>query len=104
VDNGDIRDFALGGITGIDLLDVPAIAREVDDVAWMARVPVSPFDDPRLAPAQRGLIRFEHLNNSASQTDYCAGRIGALFHPARASRHRYVQKRTAGVSTGSGEH
>jgi len=78
-DNQDFRDFALGRITGIDLLAESAVMGEEEDAAWMARVPVSLVAHPKLAPEQQGLIRFEYLNNTASRTETCRGALVSYF-------------------------
>ncbi len=77
--NQDFRDYALGRVEKVELLDSPAERTEKDDRAWMTKVPVRLVAHPDLTPEQEALIRFEYFNHTAARVDTCRGALVSYF-------------------------
>lgn len=77
--NNDFRDYALGRIVDVSLLGQAAEKLEIDDKAWMTRVPVKLIAHPDLSGEQESLIRFEYFNNTASRVETCRGSLVNYF-------------------------
>lgn len=77
--NNEFRDYALGRIVEVGLLDLAAAKLETDDKSWMTRVPVRIIAHPDLSHDQESLIRFEYFNNTASRVETCRGSLVNYF-------------------------
>ncbi len=82
----DFRDYALGRIVDVKVLQAPATRGEQDDKAWLAGVPVRLVAHPDLTPEQEALIRFEYFGNTAARVETCRGALVSYFiQDARAA-------------------
>lgn len=75
----DFRDYALGRIVNVKLLESPATKGEQDDKAWLTAVQVRLVAHPDLTPAQESLIRFEYFSNTAARVQTCRGALVSYF-------------------------
>lgn len=80
------RDYALGRMVEVQLLQASASRGEEDDTAWLASVPVRLVAHPKLSPGQEALIRFEYFGNTAARVETCRGALVSYFiQDARAA-------------------
>lgn len=77
--NKDFRDYTLGRISDINILDIPAEKQEMDDVAWNAKVSVRLVAHPDLTKDQEDIIRFEYFNNTSARVESCRGALVSYF-------------------------
>jgi len=77
--NQDFRDYTLGRIADVKLLNAPAERVMQDDVAWMTPVPVRLVAHPDLTPEQDDLIRFEYFNGTSARIETCRGALVGYF-------------------------
>lgn len=73
--NEDFRDFALGLIVNIKVLNIGVGHYEDEDRDWITRVPVKLAAHPDLTPEQETLVRQEYFSNTAGRTDTCRGAL-----------------------------
>ena len=80
------RDYALGRIVKVDVLDQKSQFSAEQDEAWNTLVPVKLIAHPHLSPEQQDLIRFEYFNGTSGRIDTCrAALIGYFIHDIRAA-------------------
>lgn len=77
--NKQFRDYTLGRISSVILLDQPSSFAMKDDIAWMTEVPVRLIAHPSLSSEQESLIRFEFFNDTASRVTTCRGALVSYF-------------------------
>ncbi|HUX82153.1 MAG TPA: WYL domain-containing protein [Halothiobacillus sp.] len=77
--NQQFRDYALGRISEVKLLNEAAEKTRGDDKAWMTEVPVRVMAHPKLSPAQEQVIRFEYFNGTAARVTTCRGALVNYF-------------------------
>lgn len=71
--NNEFRDYALGRISQVKLLEQPSQFLKQDDTEWLTEVPVKLIAHPDLTDEQQSLIGFEYFNNTAARTTTCRG-------------------------------
>ncbi len=82
----EFRDFALGRITDVKILEQPSERLEKDDDAWMTIVSVRIVGHPDLTPEQEDVIRFEYFNNTSARVQTCRGAlVGYYIQDLRAA-------------------
>lgn len=91
--NEDFRDFALGRIVGVRLIDDVASHGHEDDVPWSTQVEVHLVPHPLLTPKQEEVVRFENFGNTSARRQTCrAALVAYLIQDLRAAtdpeRHR----------------
>jgi len=77
--NKQFRDYTLGRISGVKLLDQPAEFSIKDDKDWMTEVEVRITAHPDLTVEQESLIRFEYFGNTAARVTTCRGPLVNYF-------------------------
>jgi predicted DNA-binding transcriptional regulator YafY len=75
LETGDFRDFVLGRIAKISMLDHKAKTSIADDAEWIAVVKVRIKAHPKLTPGQQDLVRSEYLNGTAARVHSCRGAL-----------------------------
>ena len=84
--NQDFRDFALGRIVGVRLIDDAATHRQRDDAAWSTQVEVLLVPHPLLTPKQEEVVRFENFSNTSARRQTCrAALVAYLIQDLRAA-------------------
>lgn len=80
------RDYALGRIVKVEVLDKNAEFFAEQDEDWNTLVPVRLIAHPRLSPEQQDIIRFEYFDGTSARVDTCrAALIGYFIHDIRAA-------------------
>jgi hypothetical protein len=77
--NKQFRDYTLGRISGVKLLDQPSEFSIKDDKDWMTEVEVRITAHPDLTIEQESLIRFEYFGNTAARVTTCRGPLVNYF-------------------------
>jgi hypothetical protein len=73
------RDYALGRISRIQLLERGDLPGVEDDDAWNTPVPVRLLPHPGLTRDQQAVIRFEYFTDAASRVEICRGPMVPYF-------------------------
>lgn len=76
LETGDFRDFVLGRIAKLSMLDQKAESMVAEDTKWNAVVKVRIEAHPKLTPGQQDLVRSEYFDGTAARVHSCRG---ALF-------------------------
>lgn len=77
--NKQFRDYAVGRISHVKLLDRHSEFSMKDDKDWMTEVPVRLIAHPDLNRDQELLIRFEYFNDTAARVTSCRGPLVSYF-------------------------
>jgi hypothetical protein len=77
--NQQFRDYTLGRISNVKLLDEPSEKAMPDDVAWMTEVPVRLIAHPDLSYEQETVIRYELFGNTSARVTSCRGALVSYF-------------------------
>ncbi|MDI1246702.1 MAG: WYL domain-containing protein [Rhodoferax sp.] len=73
VDTGDFRDFVLGRIAKLTMLDQKADSKVAGDAKWNTVVKVRIQAHPKLTPGQQDLVRSEYFDGTAVRVHSCRG-------------------------------
>ncbi len=73
LETGDFRDFVLGRIAKLTLLDQKAEFTIADDTEWTAVVKVRIQAHPKLTAGQQDLVRSEYFDGTAARVLSCRG-------------------------------
>lgn len=73
LETSDFRDFVLGRIAKITLLDQKAESTAAEDTRWNAVVKVRIQAHPKMTPGQQDLIRSEYFDGTAVRVHSCRG-------------------------------
>ncbi|WP_169802273.1 WYL domain-containing protein [Curvibacter delicatus] len=71
----DFRDFVLGRIAKLSMLDQKAEATSAEDTKWNAVVKVRIQAHPKLTPGQQDLVRSEYFEGTAARVHSCRGAL-----------------------------
>lgn len=71
----DFRDFVLGRIAKLAMLDQKAEASSADDAKWTAVVKVRIQAHPKLSLGQQSLVRSEYFEGTAARVHSCRGAL-----------------------------
>jgi len=77
--NQQFRDYTLGRISGVKLLDEPSEKLMQDDIAWMTEVPIRLIAHPDLSYEQETVIRYELFSNTSARVTTCRGALVSYF-------------------------
>jgi len=77
--NQQFRDYTLGRISSVKLLDAPSERLMQDDIAWMTEVPVRLIAHPDLSYEQETVIRYELFSNTSARVTTCRGALISYF-------------------------
>lgn len=75
METGDFRDFVLGRIAKIAILDHKAEFSAADDAKWIAVVKVRIQAHPKLTLAQQDLVQSEYFDGTAVRVHRCRGAL-----------------------------
>lgn len=75
LETGDFRDFVLGRIAKVTLLDQKAESTLMEDVKWTTVVKVRIQAHPKLAPNQQHLVRSEYFDGTTARVHSCRGAL-----------------------------
>ena len=73
LETSDFRDFVLGRIAKITVLDQRSEHTVTDDSKWNAVVKVRIQAHPKLTPGQQDLVRSEYFDGTAVRVHSCRG-------------------------------
>jgi predicted DNA-binding transcriptional regulator YafY len=73
LETGDFRDFVLGRITKLNMLDQKAESTTAEDIKWNTVVKVRIQAHPKLTPGQQDLVRSEYFDGTAARVQSCRG-------------------------------
>lgn len=65
------RDFVLGRMSNVHLLQEPSLTDVAADAAWSTVVQVRLAAHPRLSPAQQLVVRNEYFNGASARVESC---------------------------------
>lgn len=86
VDKRDFRDFVLGRMSRVRLLEESCTASVDEDLAWSTTVKVRIAAHPKLNDAQQLVVRNEFFNGTAARVLHCrAALLNYLVHELRAA-------------------
>jgi len=71
----DFRDFVLGRIAKLTMLDQKAEASSTDDARWTTVVKVRIQAHPKLSLGQQSLVRSEYFDGTAARVHSCRGAL-----------------------------
>lgn len=77
--NQQFRDYTLGRISSVKLLDESSEKVMQDDIAWMTKVPIRIMAHPDLSYEQQTVIRYELFQNTAAKLTTCRGALVSYF-------------------------
>jgi len=84
--NKQFRDYNLGRISDVKLLDKSSESPMKDDKDWMTEVKIRLIAHPDLSPDQESLIRFEYFQDTAARVTTCrAPLINYFIQDVRAA-------------------
>lgn len=84
--NKQFRDYNLGRISDVKLLDKPSESLMKHDKDWMTEVKIRLIAHPDLSPDQESLIRFEYFQDTAARVTTCrAPLINYFIQDVRAA-------------------
>ncbi len=75
LETGDFRDFVLGRIAKLSMLDQKAESTVAQDTHWNAIVKVRIQAHSKLTPGQQDLVRSEYFNGTAARVHSCRGAL-----------------------------
>ena len=75
LDTGDFRDFVLGRIAKLTMLDQKSETTVADDTKWTSIVKVRIQAHPKLTPGQQGLVRSEYFDGAIARVHSCRGAL-----------------------------
>lgn len=75
LETGDYRDFVLGRIAKISMLDHKAETSVADDAKWTTVVKVRIQAHPKLTPGQQDVVRNEYFDGTAARVHSCRGAL-----------------------------
>lgn len=75
LETGDFRDFVLGRIAKLSILDQKAKSTVAEDAKWNAVVKVRIQAHPKLTPGQQDLVRSEYFDGTAARVHSCRGAL-----------------------------
>ena len=75
LETGDFRDFVLGRIAKLTMLDQKAESTVAGDAKWNAVVKVCIQAHPKLTPSQQDLVRSECFDGAAARVHSCRGAL-----------------------------
>lgn len=75
LETGDFRDFVLGRIAKLSMLDQMAEASIAEDAKWTTVVKVRIQAHPKLTPGQQNLVRSEYFDGTAARVHSCRGAL-----------------------------
>jgi predicted DNA-binding transcriptional regulator YafY len=82
----DFRDFVVGRMSKVKLLDESSAANVEADVAWTTVRQLRIVAHPALTPAQQRVVRNEYFNGAAGRVESCrAALLGYLVQEIRAA-------------------
>ncbi len=73
LETGDFRDFVLGRIAKLNMLDQKAESTVAEDTKWNTVVKVRIQAHPKLTPSQQDLVRSEYFDGTAARVQSCRG-------------------------------
>lgn len=77
--NQQFRDYTLGRISSVKILNDHAEKVMQDDMAWMTEVPVRLIAHPELSYEQETVIRYELFGNTSARVTSCRGALVSYF-------------------------
>jgi hypothetical protein len=77
--NQQFRDYTLGRISSVKILNDYAEKVMQDDIAWMTEVPVRLIAHPELSYEQETVIRYELFGNTSARVTSCRGALVSYF-------------------------
>jgi predicted DNA-binding transcriptional regulator YafY len=75
LETSEFRDFVLGRIAKITLLDQKSESTVDEDAKWNAVVQVRIQAHPKMTPGQQDLVRSEYLEGTAARVHSCRGAL-----------------------------
>lgn len=75
LETGDFRDFVLGRITKLAMLDQKAESTAPGDTKWNTVVKVRLQAHPKLTPGQQDLVRSEYFDGTSARVLNCRGAL-----------------------------
>ncbi|WP_114970406.1 WYL domain-containing protein [Rhodoferax ferrireducens] len=75
LETDDFRDFVLGRIAKISMLEHKAETSSAEDAKWSAVVKVRIQAHPKLTPGQQDLVRSEYFDGTAARVHSCRGAL-----------------------------
>ena len=75
LETGDFRDFVLGRIAKLVMLDEKAEAPTAEDTKWNAVVKVRIHAHPKLTAGQQDLVRSEYFDGTSARVHSCRGAL-----------------------------
>jgi len=75
LETGDFRDFVLGRIAKLNMLDQKAESTILGDTKWNAVVKVRIQAHPKLTPGQQDLVRSEYFGGTTARVHSCRGAL-----------------------------
>ena len=75
LETGDYRDFVLGRIAKISMLEHKTETSSAEDAKWSAVVKVRIQAHPKLTPEQQDLVRSEYFDGTAARVHSCRGAL-----------------------------
>lgn len=72
---GTFRDFVLGRIAKLTMVDQKAESAASEDVKWTAVVKVRIQAHPKLTPGQQDLVRSEYFDGTVARVHSCRGAL-----------------------------
>lgn len=75
LETGDFRDFVLGRIAKLSMVDQKAESTVAEDTKWNAVVKVRIQAHPKLTPGQQNLVRSEYFDGTAARVHSCRGAL-----------------------------
>lgn len=75
LETGDFRDFVLGRIARVSMLDQKAGSTVAEDAKWTTVVKVRIRAHPKLTPGQQDLVRSEYFDGTAARVHGCRGAL-----------------------------
>lgn len=75
IETNDFRDFVLGRITKISMLEQKAIRTPVEDIKWSTVVKVGIMAHPKLSLKQQDLVRYEYFDGTVARVHSCRGAL-----------------------------
>lgn len=75
LETGDFRDFVLGRVVKLSMLDQNSETTVAEDTKWNAVVKVRIQAHPKLTPGQQDLVRSEYFDGTAARVYSCRGAL-----------------------------
>lgn len=86
LDRQEFRDFVVGRMSNVKLLEVPSVSKVEADVTWSTVTQLRIVAHPALTPAQQRVIRNEYFGGAAARVESCrTALLGYLVQEIRAA-------------------